>query len=230
MEMLASRNEAPAHHDASLHAPYSYSVLITRMPMPMSMYIPCPRLRSRLAGSPTLPRRRPLMVMLLSVQKQQIQQRRGVTPWNTCIQHHTVSLLTWRQRARPMMHHITFDYIKRNRVGKPHRVTYIVSTIPRQAAHQMPTLLHLISDQINLDARPPIHRLARPHAHEAPAGLDSCRARHCSATGIVTRSPGKSDFFSLQQLISRRLHGDAKKIFTGRKPACSLAEYYLDAD
>lgn len=120
----------------------------------------------------------------LVVQKQQIHQRRDVMLGMS--RHHTVDLLTCRQRACPMMHHIVLDFIKRDCVGKPHRVTYIVSTIPVKPRstvhcfplHQMSTLLHLISDQINLDARTPIHILARPHTK---LQLASIRARLATA-------------------------------------------------
>lgn len=131
-----------------------------------------------------------------------------------------------------------FDSIKRDCVGKPHRVTYIVSTIPRQAA-QYSTLFHTSPPDVNITSphlrsdqleRTSAHSQTCTAAHEAPAGLDSCPARHCSPTGIVNRSPGKCDFFSLQQLVPRRLHGDAKKNFTGRKTASYSAEYYLDVD
>lgn len=218
-----TRNEAPAHHDASLHAPYGVLIQNTRIPMSMSTE-PQESSGSLADGAPKQAADGDALV----VQKQQIHQRRDVMLG--MFRYHTAGLLTCRQRACPMMHHIVFDSIKRDCVGKPHRVTYIVSTIPRQAAQYstlfstLPPDVNIVSPHLRSDQprRTHAHSHSCTAAHEAPAGLDSCPARHCSPTGIVNRSPGKCDFFSLQQLVPRRLHGDAKKILQAGKPPSAL--------
>ncbi|KAL7787259.1 hypothetical protein V8C43DRAFT_289157, partial [Trichoderma afarasin] len=83
MEMLArleTKLQRITMPHCMLRTEYSYRIFVYTCPCLLS-------LRSRLARLPTLPRSRPLMVMLFVVQKQQIQQRRGVTLSNIQTSH-----------------------------------------------------------------------------------------------------------------------------------------------